>query len=169
MVHRHGRNHCRQVDERRGCPDIDPAYVPGTVWGTASNETARFERGAVPVLCEGQALTAPSTTASRRVPSPRVDTSSHRSAAIAPASSAAASARLIAGFTRIHAAIDTEPRQHEFCRLAVVIENAVARDEGGEDCIAGIADVSGKTAALIVAPQAVGSEKPPGPFRQAQY
>src|ERR1019366_6926844 len=106
MVHRHGRNHCRQVDERRGCPDIDPAYVPGTVWGTASNETARFERGAVPVLCEGQALTAPSTTASRRVPSPRVDTSSHRSAAIAPASSAAASARLIAGFTRIHAAID---------------------------------------------------------------
>jgi hypothetical protein len=49
---------------------------------------------------------SPSITASRRAPSPRVDTSSHRRAAIAPASSAAASARLIAGFTRIHTAVD---------------------------------------------------------------
>lgn len=46
--------------------------------------------------------------ASQRAPSPRLDTSSHRSAAIAPASSAAAAVRLIAGFTRIHAAIDRE-------------------------------------------------------------
>src|ERR1700686_5369670 len=104
---RRGRNGWGQVDERRGCPDIGPAYVPGTVWGTASNETARFERGAVPVLYEGQALTAPSTTASRRAPSPGVDPSPHRSAAIAPASSATASIRLIAGFTRLQTAIDT--------------------------------------------------------------
>ena len=88
------------------CPDIGPAYVPGTVWGTASNETARFERGAVPVLCEGQALTAPSATASRRAPSPDEDPSPHRSADIAPVSSATASVRPIAGFTRVQAAID---------------------------------------------------------------
>ena len=30
----------RLVDERHDCQDIGPAYVPGTVWGTASSQTA---------------------------------------------------------------------------------------------------------------------------------
>jgi hypothetical protein len=32
----------RLVDERHDCQDIGPAYVPGTVWGTASSQTAKF-------------------------------------------------------------------------------------------------------------------------------
>ena len=32
----------RQVDLRHDCRDIDPACVPGTVWGTASSLTAKF-------------------------------------------------------------------------------------------------------------------------------
>ncbi len=32
----------RPVDERHDCQDIGPAYVPGTVWGTASSQTAKF-------------------------------------------------------------------------------------------------------------------------------
>jgi hypothetical protein len=107
------------VAERRGCSDIGPAYVPGTVWGTASNETARFERGAVPVLYEGQALTAPSTTVSRRAPSPGVDPSPHRIAAIVPVSSATASIRLIAGFTRVQAAVDSWRSLHRTNPLLV--------------------------------------------------
>ena len=31
-----------QVDLRNVCRDIDPACVPGTVWGTASSQTAKF-------------------------------------------------------------------------------------------------------------------------------
>jgi len=30
------------VDERHDCQDIGPAYVPGTVWGTASSQTGKF-------------------------------------------------------------------------------------------------------------------------------
>ena len=30
------------VDERHDCQDIGSAYVPGTVWGTASSQTAKF-------------------------------------------------------------------------------------------------------------------------------
>jgi hypothetical protein len=32
----------RRVDERHDCQDIGSAYVPGTVWGTASSLTAKF-------------------------------------------------------------------------------------------------------------------------------
>jgi hypothetical protein len=38
---RHGTP-TRLVDERHDCQDIGPAYVPGTVWGTASSLTAKF-------------------------------------------------------------------------------------------------------------------------------
>jgi hypothetical protein len=32
----------RLVDEHHDCQDIGSAYVPGTVWGTASSLTAKF-------------------------------------------------------------------------------------------------------------------------------
>jgi hypothetical protein len=32
----------RRMDERHDCQDIGSAYVPGTVWGTASSLTAKF-------------------------------------------------------------------------------------------------------------------------------
>ena len=38
---RHGTP-IRLVDERHDCQDIGSAYVPGTVWGTASSLTAKF-------------------------------------------------------------------------------------------------------------------------------
>jgi hypothetical protein len=38
---RHGTP-TRLVDERHDCQDIGSAYVPGTVWGTASSLTAKF-------------------------------------------------------------------------------------------------------------------------------
>jgi hypothetical protein len=38
---RHGTP-TRLVDERHDCQDIGPAYVPGTVWSTASSLTAKF-------------------------------------------------------------------------------------------------------------------------------
>ena len=42
MLPRHDRNRERQMDERHDCQDIGPAYVPSTVWGTASSQTAKF-------------------------------------------------------------------------------------------------------------------------------
>jgi ROS/MUCR transcriptional regulator protein len=41
MLPRHEKP-TRLVDERHDCQDIGPAYVPGTVWGTASSQTAKF-------------------------------------------------------------------------------------------------------------------------------
>jgi hypothetical protein len=38
---RHGMAE-HQVDLRHDCRDIGPACVPGTVWGTASSQTAKF-------------------------------------------------------------------------------------------------------------------------------
>jgi hypothetical protein len=36
------RHETPMVDERHDCQDIGPAYVPGTVWGTASSQTGKF-------------------------------------------------------------------------------------------------------------------------------
>jgi hypothetical protein len=36
------RHETPKVDERHDCQDIGSAYVPGTVWGTASSQTAKF-------------------------------------------------------------------------------------------------------------------------------
>ena len=36
------RHETPMVDERHDCQDIGSAYVPGTVWGTASSQTAKF-------------------------------------------------------------------------------------------------------------------------------
>jgi hypothetical protein len=41
MLPRHEKP-TRLVDERHDCQDIGPAYVPGTVWGAASSQTAKF-------------------------------------------------------------------------------------------------------------------------------
>jgi hypothetical protein len=50
-----------QVDERHDCQDNHPAYVPSTVWGTASRRNSQVGLGAVLALDNEQALIAPST------------------------------------------------------------------------------------------------------------
>lgn len=55
------RTRKRQVDERHDCQDNHPAYVPSTVWGTASRRNSHVGLGAVLALDNEQALIAPST------------------------------------------------------------------------------------------------------------
>ncbi|HSY67440.1 MAG TPA: hypothetical protein VK813_02275, partial [Edaphobacter sp.] len=54
------------VDARRGWRDTDPAYVPGTVWGTASNRTAKSSSAPCLVPQNSQAFTPPSVVTSGR-------------------------------------------------------------------------------------------------------
>jgi hypothetical protein len=46
----------RRVDERHDCQDIGSAYVPGTVWGTASSLTAKFRSRRRACLSKSQIL-----------------------------------------------------------------------------------------------------------------
>jgi hypothetical protein len=67
---RHGAP-TRLVDERHDCQDIGPAYVPGTVWGTASSQTAKFRSRRRACLL----IPTSSQPASRRRVSPRCGSS----------------------------------------------------------------------------------------------
>ena len=55
----------RHVDERHDCQDIGPAYVPSTVWGTASMRNRQVGLGAV-LAPQGRNATPPLVTASGR-------------------------------------------------------------------------------------------------------
>ncbi len=46
------------MDERHDCQDIGPAYVPSTVWGTASSRTAKFRSAPCLPLDTGKLLRA---------------------------------------------------------------------------------------------------------------
>jgi hypothetical protein len=65
----------RLVDERHDCQDIGLAYVPGTVWGTASSQTAKFRSRRRACLLIPKTTTRHSARQSARAPISRTTTS----------------------------------------------------------------------------------------------